>query len=97
MKNILVTGGAGFIGSNLIKKLIDEGHNVTSLDNYSTGTNENEVKEAKYINDDIENLFKLKMNFDLCFHLAAQSRVQPSFEDPEESLRVNVQGTLKVM
>ena len=37
MKNILVSGGAGFIGSNLIKKLIDEGHNVTSLDNYSTG------------------------------------------------------------
>ena len=36
MKNILVTGGAGFIGSNLIKKLIDEGHNVTCLDNYST-------------------------------------------------------------
>ena len=97
MKNILVTGGAGFIGSNLIKKLIDEGHNVTSLDNYSTGTNKNEVKEAKYINDDIENLFKLKMNFDLCFHLADQSRVQPSFEDPQESVRVNVTGTTRVM
>ena len=97
MKNILVTGGAGFIGSNLIKKLIDEGNNVTSLDNYSTGANENEVKEAKYINDDIENLFKLKMNFDLCFHLAAQSRVQPSFDDPQESVRVNVTGTTRVM
>jgi UDP-glucose 4-epimerase len=97
MKNILVTGGAGFIGSNLIKKLIDQGHNVTSLDNYSTGTYKNEVKEAKYINDDIENLFKLKMNFDLCFHLAAQSRVQPSFDDPQESVRVNVTGTTIVM
>ena len=97
MKNILVTGGAGFIGSNLIKKLIDKGHNVTSLDNYSTGTYKNEVKEAKYINDDIENLFKLKMNFDLCFHLAAQSRVQPSFDDPQESVRVNVTGTTIVM
>ena len=97
MKNILVTGGAGFIGSNLIKKLIDQGHNVTSLDNYSTGTYKNEVKEAKYINDDIENLFKLKMNFDLCFHLAAQSRVQPSFDDPQESVRVNVTGTTRVM
>ena len=97
MKNILVTGGAGFIGSNLIKKLIDEGNNVTSLDNYSTGANENEVKEAKYINDDIENLFKLKINFDLCFHLAAQSRVQPSFDDPQESVRVNVTGTTRVM
>jgi UDP-glucose 4-epimerase len=97
MKKILVTGGAGFIGSNLIKKLIDKGHNVTSLDNYSTGTNKNEFKEAKYINDDIENLFKLKMNFDLCFHLAAQSRVQPSFDDPQESVRVNVTGTTRVM
>tara|TARA_B100001173_G_scaffold254172_1_gene225692 strand:+ start:332 stop:1189 length:858 start_codon:yes stop_codon:yes gene_type:complete len=97
MKNILVSGGAGFIGSNLIKKLIDEGHNVTSLDNYSTGKTENEVKEAKYINDDIENIFKLKTKFDVCFHLAAQSRVQPSFDDPEESVRINVTGTTRVM
>jgi len=97
MKNILVTGGAGFIGSNLIKELINQGYNVTSLDNYSTGTSKNEVKEAKYINDDIENLFKLKMNFDVCFHLAAQSRVQPSFDDPQESVRVNVIGTTRVM
>ena len=97
MKNILVSGGAGFIGSNLIKKLIDEGHNVTSLDNYSTGNAENEVKEAKYINDDIENIFKLKTKFDVCFHLAAQSRVQPSFDDAEESVRINVTGTTRVM
>ena len=97
MKNILVTGGAGFIGSNLIKKLIDEGHNVTCLDDYSTGTNENEVKEVKYINDDIENIIKLKIRFDICFHLAAQSRVQPSFDNPQESVRVNITGTTRVM
>jgi UDP-glucose 4-epimerase len=97
MNNILVTGGAGFIGSNLIKKLIEEGCNVTSLDNYSSGTIENEVKEAKYITDDIENIVKLKMRFDVCFHLAAQSRVQPSFDDPQESVRANVTGTTRVM
>ncbi len=97
MKNILVTGGAGFIGSNLIKKLIDEGHNVTCLDDYSTGTYENEVTEAKYINDDIENIIKLKIRFDICFHLAAQSRVQPSFDNPQESVRVNIIGTTRVM
>jgi len=97
MNNILVTGGAGFIGSNLIKKLIEKGCDVTSIDNYSTGTNENEVSGAKYINDDIENICKLKKNFDICFHLAAQSRVQPSFDDPQESVRVNVTGTTKVM
>ena len=53
MKNILVTGGAGFIGSNLIKELIKHGCNIVSLDNYSTGTKKNEAKGVKYINDDI--------------------------------------------
>ena len=97
MKKILVTGGAGFIGSNLIKKLIENDHDVTSLDNYSTGATHNEVEGARYINDDIENIFKLKTNFDVCFHLAAQSRVQPSFDNPLESVRTNITGTTKVM
>lgn len=97
MNNILVTGGAGFIGSNLIKKLIEKGCDVTSIDNYLTGTKENKVLGAEYINDDIENIYKLKKNFDICFHLAAQSRVQPSFDDPQESVRINVTGTTKVM
>ncbi len=97
MKRILVTGGAGFIGSNLIKKIIENGHDVSSLDNYSTGKIENEVPGANYINDDIENILELKTKFDVCFHLAAQSRVQPSFDNPDESIRVNVNGTAKVM
>ena len=97
MQNVLVTGGAGFIGSNLIKKLIEKGYDVTSLDNYSTGNIENHVNGAKYLNDDIENISKIKIQFDTCFHLAAQSRVQPSFDNPEESFRVNVSGTSKVM
>ena len=49
------------------------------------------------INNDIINIEGIENDFDLCFHLAAQSRVQPSFEDPEESFRVNVFGTLKVI
>ena len=97
MKNVLVTGGAGFIGSNLIKKLIENSINVTSIDNYSTGSHVNEIEGPNYINDDITNIDKLDTNYDVCFHLAAQSRVQPSFVDPEESLRVNVLGTSKVM
>ena len=96
MKKILVTGGAGFIGSNLIKELKVQNYDVVSLDNYSTGNSKNEILGVKYINDDIENIERLEDNFDLCFHLAAQSRVQPSFKDPQESFRVNVMGTLKV-
>ena len=95
--NILVTGGAGFIGTNLIKTLIKDNYNITSIDNYSTGLKENEIEGVKYINSDIELIDQLGPEFDLCFHLAAQSRVQPSFEDPQESIRVNVNGTMKVM
>lgn len=94
---ILVTGGVGFIGTNLVKKLITMGEDITSIDNYSTGLKKNEIKGVKYIRSDIELIDKIDTEFDLCFHLAAQSRVQPSFENPEESIRVNVNGTTKVM
>ena len=97
MKNILVTGGAGFIGTNLIKNLLKDNYDITSIDNYSTGLKENEIEDVKYIDSDIELIDQLESKFDLCFHLAAQSRVQPSFEDPQESIRVNVNGTTKVM
>ena len=97
MKKFLVTGGVGFIGSNLIRELKNKEFNVTSLDNYSTGDKNNEIPGVKYINADITKISDLDKDFDICFHLAAQSRVQPSFEDPEESLRVNVMGTSKVM
>jgi len=97
MTKILVTGGVGFIGSNLIKELKNKDFEIVSLDNYSTGDKNNEIPGVTYINDDIINIFKLDKDFDICFHLAAQSRVQPSFEDPKESLRVNVVGTSKVM
>lgn len=97
MKKILVTGGVGFIGTNLIKVLLEKGYNVTSIDNYSAGSIENEIENVNYINADIEEIVHLDDDFDLCFHLAAKSRVQPSFKDPLEYLRVNVNGTAKVM
>ena len=98
MKKALVTGGAGFIGTNLIQRLTFEGFQVFSLDNYSTGSRDNELSSVTYVKGDIESIDQFNtQNFDYCFHLAAQSRVQPSFEDPEESLRVNVKGTLKAM
>ena len=90
---ILVTGGAGFIGSNLVKRLLSEGHKVHSLDNYSTGTVENEVDGCKYWHGDISTIDNIDKDYDLIFHLAAQSRVQPSFADPTETFKVNVKGT----
>ena len=94
---ILVTGGAGFIGTNLIKRLVDEGHQVLSLDDYSTGTKGNHIQGVTYWRGDIETIEFLDGKFDLCYHIAAQSRVQPSFEEPTECFRVNVKGTQAVM
>ena len=97
MKKILVTGGVGFIGSNLIKGLKELNFELVSLDDYSTGLKANELDGVQYIKDDILNINNIVNDFDFCFHLAAQSRVQPSFDNPEESLRVNVNGTSRVM
>jgi UDP-glucose 4-epimerase len=93
---ILVTGGAGFIGSNLIKRLLNEEHDhiVHSLDDYSTGNTK--IKGCEYFEGDIEEIDTIHKDYDLIFHLAAQSRVQPSFENPTETFRVNVKGTEEV-
>ena len=97
MSRILVTGGAGFIGSNLIKELINQGHQVTSIDNYSTGSKINELKGVKYYELDIHEIEDLIEKIDLCFHLAARSSIQASFNDSKDYFRVNVSGTMKVI
>ncbi len=98
MKKVLVTGGAGFIGTNLIKQLLNRGVQVVSIDDYSTGNKLNEIEGVNYLDIDIEEILNIKeSDFDICYHLAAQSRVQPSFENPEESVRVNITGTTRVM
>lgn len=93
---ILVTGGAGFIGSNLIKKLLEEDHDVESLDDYSTGCIKNEHRECTYHVGDIETIDRLG-KYDKIFHLAALSRIQPSFNNPNETFRVNTLGTQQVL
>jgi len=91
---ILVTGGVGFIGVNLIKKLINEKHEVVCLDDYSTGTKSNHVEGCTYLDLDIESISDLShKDYDVCFHLAGLSRIQPSFENPTETFRVNLRGT----
>ena len=93
---ILVTGGVGFVGTALIKKLLTEGHNVHSLDNYEIGVIENEIAGCNYHIGDIENISLMDKDFDLIFHLAALSRIQPSFNNPNETYRVNTIGTQRV-
>lgn len=92
MSSILVTGGAGFIGTALIKKLYNEGHRVVSLDDYSIGSEDNHITGVKYIKADIELVKELKNQYDIIFHLAALSRIQPSYDNPTETFRVNSVG-----
>ena len=92
--NIVITGGAGFVGTNLAKRLLEEGHRVMVLDDYSVGTIENQIEGVKYIPMNIEQInYMSGEEVDVCFHLAALSRIQPSFENPSEFFRVNVSGT----
>tara|TARA_B100000131_G_scaffold322907_1_gene378691 strand:+ start:4128 stop:5021 length:894 start_codon:yes stop_codon:yes gene_type:complete len=99
---ILVTGGAGFVGTNLIKRLLDDGHKVVSLDNYSTGKEENEIdhKNVTYFNVDLRDAVDFDFFIekpDLIYHLAALPRIQPSFEFPAITFEANVLGTLNLL
>lgn len=104
-KNILVTGGAGFIGSNLCEELINLGANVTCLDNFSTGFRENldAIKDHpnfKLIEGDIRNLEDCKLaceNQDFVLHEAALGSVPRSINDPITSNDVNVGGFLNML
>jgi len=97
---ILVTGGAGFVGTNLIKQLLKDGHKVVSLDNYSTSTRNNEQSGCRYYDVDVSQVkdysfFMTKP--DIIFHLAALARIQPSLKDPHETIHNNVIGTLNIL
>jgi UDP-glucose 4-epimerase len=97
---ILVTGGAGFIGSNLVDKLIDEGHKVFVIDNLLSGKKENINRKAIFYKADICHLDKISPLFkgvDYVFHLAANPKVVFSVENPIESNQINVDGTLNVL
>lgn len=93
---ILVTGGCGFIGSNLVEELIDLNHEVVVLDNLSTGFDFNLHPKAKFYQCDVRKPKKIKP-CQVIFHLAALARIQPSFKNPEETISVNCQGTVKIL
>ncbi len=95
----LVTGGAGFIGSNLVDRLVDDGHEVIVIDDRSTGKLENINEKARWCNQDISHMtdFSMFEGVDVVFHLAALARVQPSIEDPVKYHDVNVTGTVNML
>tara|TARA_B100000902_G_C27246493_1_gene882921 strand:- start:11 stop:865 length:855 start_codon:yes stop_codon:yes gene_type:complete len=100
---ILITGGAGFIGTNLIKQLSPH-HSIVSIDDYSTGKEENHVDGVKYINGDIYDLMDHVATLstpyyqpDVVFHLAAKARIQPSFKTPKDYIKTNFNGTYNVV
>jgi nucleoside-diphosphate-sugar epimerase len=101
MKKVLVTGGLGFIGYNLVKRLLEKEYEITVIDNLSSDSSNinNKHDHVKYIIDDINNLENIKykdLDFDIIFHLAALARIQPSFEDPISYFKSNVLGTVQV-
>ena len=100
----LVTGGAGFIGSNLVEKLIRLGHQVVVLDNLSTGrlSNLNKVKsKIEFVEVDITNRKKSIDDYfndiDWVFHLAGLADIVPSIKNPDSYFQVNVKGTLNIL
>jgi UDP-glucose 4-epimerase len=100
-KNILITGGAGFIGSNIVKKALEFSHHVTVLDNLSTGYRKN-IDESKvhFIEGDIRNrelLFELTKNMDAVFHLAANVGNVKSIESPLDDSIINLLGTINLL
>ncbi|OGF23823.1 hypothetical protein A3H09_01730 [Candidatus Falkowbacteria bacterium RIFCSPLOWO2_12_FULL_45_13] len=100
MSKCLVTGGAGFIGSNLVDELIKQGHEVVIIDNLTTGKKEYINAQAEFFKADIRDLKKIKPLFngvEYVFHLAAFPRVQPSIEDPATANDINLNGTLNVL
>lgn len=98
--NVLVTGGAGFIGSHLVEALLARGDAVRVLDNLSTGKRERVPAAVEFVAGDLTNPVDVRRAVDgreVVFHCAALPRVQLSLEKPQETHRANVDGTLNVL
>ncbi|OGG58253.1 hypothetical protein A3C86_03825 [Candidatus Kaiserbacteria bacterium RIFCSPHIGHO2_02_FULL_49_16] len=100
-KKIVVTGGAGFIGSHIVDELIERGADVHVVDNFAGGKRKDRInKQAKYHECDIrdqKSLSKIMRGAKYVFHKAALPRVEYTIEHPVESFEVNVQGTVAVL
>ena len=102
--NIIVTGGAGFIGSHLVEKLVDLNAKITVIDDLRNSSKKNlskVIKKIKFIDSPVENIFtellKSTEKFTYVFHLANESYVPPSIDDPFSDLKNNVLPTLRIL
>ena len=96
----LVTGGVGFVGTNLIKRLLKDGHDVVSIDNYSSGNKENHQEGCIYWDMDLldgRNGVLDRDEYDVIFHMAALARIQPSIKNPHKTILNNFVSTLNVL
>ena len=99
-RKILVTGGAGFIGSHLVNRLIDMGHQVTVLDNLRTGSTSNIHNKADFLEVDLHqqtDYLKIPSDIDKIFHLAAQVSNEASYVDPVLDINSNAFSTLSLL
>ena len=106
---MLVTGGAGFVGTNLIIRLMKDGHEVVSVDNYSTGKKENHQEGCQYHDFDLSSPHTLGIyvdhgsyphwrdeKYDVIFHIGALARIQPSLRNPYKSIFNNFVSSLNI-
>ena len=104
---VLVTGGLGFIGTNLIQRLLEDGHDVDCLDNYSSGKREHEQEGCNYIEVDVSDSLRRHQGFgletyqlkrpDIIYHLSAETQIPTSFKNPRKHIQNNYISLLNVL
>jgi UDP-glucose 4-epimerase len=98
---VLVTGGAGFVGTNLVKKLQSDGHTVVVIDNYSAGKRENHIDGVQYVNSHTKNIRKALTDIDflpdIIYHLGEYSKITPSYEEIKNVFDYNIKGSFEVL
>lgn len=94
---VLVTGGLGFVGTNLTKELLDRGHSVVVVDNLSAGVLDNKIEGAEYIIKDTSEIGIDFEKVDLVFHLGEYSKIVPSFDEIDNVFNLNIRGSFSIL